>query len=121
VGVRGEFGYAQAARYTAFLQNLLMSVLFIAMFVGRRGARGQSMTIAIAKWIGTLAPTIVFGVHEDSAFILTLGVLCSVVDLGYIWLLAQARHDPARFENGVSAGKSRPAVAQPLLHRGCST
>src|SRR3712207_5929723 len=24
-----EFGYAQAARYTAFLQNLLMSVLFI--------------------------------------------------------------------------------------------
>ena len=90
-----EFGYAQAARYTAFLQNLLMSVLFIAMFVGRRGARGQSMTIAIAKWIGTLAPTIVFGVYEDSAFILTLGVLCAVVDLAYIALLARARRDPA--------------------------
>ena len=92
-----EFGYDQAARYTAFLQNLLMSVLFIAMFVGRRGARGQSMTIAVAKWIGTLAPTIVFGVHEDSAFILTLGALCSIVDLAYIALLAGARRDPERF------------------------
>ncbi|WP_138733340.1 transmembrane-type terpene cyclase [Modestobacter excelsi] len=96
-----EFGYAQAARYTAFLQNLLMSVLFIAMFVGRRGPRGQSMTIAIAKWLGTLAPTIVFGVYEHSAFILPLGALCSVVDLAYIALLAQARRDPARFGAGV--------------------
>src|SRR4051794_20194855 len=56
-----EFGCAQAARYTAFLHNLLMSVLFIAMFVGRRGVQGQSMTISLAKWIRTLAPTIVFG------------------------------------------------------------
>ena len=92
-----EFGYAEAARYTAFLQNLLMSVLFIAMFVGRRGARGQSLTIAIAKWVGTLAPTIVFGVYEDSAFIVTIGVLCSVVDLAYIALLVWARRDPRRF------------------------
>jgi hypothetical protein len=96
-----EFGYAQAARYTAFLQNLLMSVLFIAMFVGRRGARGQSMTIAIAKWIGTLAPTIVFGVHEHSAFIVTLGTLCSVVDLAYVALLAWVRRDPSRFDADV--------------------
>jgi hypothetical protein len=101
-----EFGYAQAARYTAFLQNLLMSVLFIAMFVGRRGARGQSMTIATAKWIGTLAPTIVFGVYEDSAFIVTIGVLCSVVDLVYIGLLAWARRDPA--------GLSAPGHQEPV-------
>src|SRR5689334_14837729 len=33
-----------------------MSGLFIAMFVGRRGSRGQSLVIAGAKWIGTLAP-----------------------------------------------------------------
>ena len=92
-----EFGYAQAARYTAFLQNLLMSVLFIAMFVGRRGARGQSLMIAIAKWIGTLAPTIVFGVYEHSAFIVTIGVLCTVVDLAYVALLVWARRDPRRF------------------------
>src|SRR3712207_5524851 len=105
-----EFGYAQAARYTAFLQNLLMSVLFIAMFVGRRGPRGQSLTIAVAKWLGTLAPTIVFGVYEDSAFILTLGVLCSLADLAYIALLAWARRDPARF--GADVSPEHPARAR---------
>jgi hypothetical protein len=38
-----------------------MSGLFIAMFVARRGPRGQSILLAVAKWIGTLAPTILFG------------------------------------------------------------
>jgi len=89
-----EFDFYLAARYAAFLQNLLMSGLFIAMFVGRRGPRGQSMTIAIAKWIGTAAPTIVFGVHEGSAFILTIGSLCFVFDVAYIALLAWARMHP---------------------------
>ncbi len=86
-----EFDVAQAARYSAFLQNLLMSGLFIAMFVGRRGPRGQSLTIAVAKWIGTAAPTIVFGVQEGSAFVLTIGLLCSVFDIAYIGLLVWAR------------------------------
>jgi hypothetical protein len=89
-----EFDFFLAARYAAFLQNLLMSGLFIAMFVGRRGPRGQSMTIAIAKWIGTAAPTIIFGVHEGSAFILTIGILCFVFDVAYIALLAWARTHP---------------------------
>jgi hypothetical protein len=51
-----EFDFAQAAHYSAFLQNLLMSGLFIAMFAERRGPRGQSMTIAVATWIGTAPP-----------------------------------------------------------------
>jgi hypothetical protein len=96
-----EFDFAQAARYAAFLQNLLMSGLFIAMFVGRQGPRGQSMTIAVAKWIGTAAPTIVFGVHEDSAFILTIGILCFVFDVAYIALLAWARAHPEAFPTDV--------------------
>jgi hypothetical protein len=37
-----------------------MSGLFIAMFVARRGARGQSLVIAAGKWLGTVAPTIIF-------------------------------------------------------------
>ncbi|NEM06205.1 hypothetical protein [Geodermatophilus normandii] len=94
-----EFGFPQAARYSAFLQNLLMSGLFIAMFVARGGPRGQSMTIAVAKWIGTAAPTIVFGVHEDSPFVLTIGILCSVVDVAYIALLARARAHPEAFRD----------------------
>ena len=86
-----EFGWTAAPRYAAFLQNLLMSGLFIAMFVARRGARGQSIVIAVAKWIGTLAPTIVFGALYGSWFILGVGLLCSVFDLAYIGLLLWAR------------------------------
>ncbi|GHB43664.1 hypothetical protein GCM10010347_11090 [Streptomyces cirratus] len=87
-----HFGMHDGVRCSAFLQNLLMSVLFVALYAGRRGRRGQSMVIAVAKWLGTLAPTVLFGVIEDSPFVLGLGVLCSVFDLAYIALLAR---DPA--------------------------
>jgi hypothetical protein len=86
-----EFGWDQASRYAAFLQNLLMSGLFIAMFVARGGPRGQSMLIAVAKWIGTLAPTIVFGGFGNSPLILGLGTLCSIFDLTSIGRLLRAR------------------------------
>ncbi|MGW7100013.1 hypothetical protein [Streptomyces sp. NPDC054838] len=86
-----------ATRYSAFLQNLLMSVLFLSLYTARRGRRGQSMVIAAAKWLGTLAPTVLFGVIEDAPFILGLGVLCSVFDLAYIALLAR---DPAADGDG---------------------
>ncbi|MET9698895.1 hypothetical protein ABZY31_18480 [Streptomyces sp. NPDC006529] len=86
-----HFGAHDASRYSAFLQNLLMSGLFIALFAGRGGARGQSLVVAVAKWLGTLAPTLLFGVIEDAPFILGLGLLCSVFDLAYIALLARER------------------------------
>jgi hypothetical protein len=91
-----EFGMAgmYAAKYSAFLQNVLMSGLFIAMFVARRGARGQSLTIAVAKWLGTLAPTLLFGVIQHSTFVLGLGIICSILDLAYIALLLRARTNP---------------------------
>jgi hypothetical protein len=95
-----EFGWTAAPKYAAFLQNLLMSGLFIAMFVARQGARGQSIAIAAAKWIGTLAPTIVFGVLAGSAFILGIGILCSVFDLIYLGLLVWARGIPAQIRRG---------------------
>jgi hypothetical protein len=88
-----EFGTAIGAGYSAFLQNLLMSVLFINMFIKRGGSEGQSLLIAASKWIGTLAPTLLFGVVGEGGFprgsllILVLGIFCSVFDLIYIWLL----------------------------------
>ena len=88
-----EFGVAVGAGYSAFLQNLLMSVLFIDMFVKRGGSEGQSLYIAVGKWVGTLAPTILFGIVGDGGFprgsllILTLGIFCSVFDLIYVWML----------------------------------
>jgi hypothetical protein len=90
-----EFGWDAAPRYSAFLQNLLMSGLFIAMFAARGGARGQSLLVAVAKWIGTLAPTIVFGWFASSPLILGVGALCSVFDLVYIGLMLGARTGPS--------------------------
>jgi hypothetical protein len=97
-----EFGLEDLAapRYSAFLQNLLMSGLFIAMFVSRagtrgHGTRGQSLVIAIAKWIGTLAPTLLIGVLRDSPFILGIGILCSILDLAYIAILVRALRTPS--------------------------
>lgn len=88
-----EFGVPVGAGYSAFLQNLLMSVLFIDMLVRRGNSQGQSLYIAVSKWIGTLAPTILFGVIGDGGFpngsflILVVGSFCSVFDLLYIWML----------------------------------
>lgn len=100
---RREFGVAKGAAYSAFPQNLIMSILFIGMLVKRGSREGQSLTIAINKWLGTLAPTILYGAIGEGGFprgsflILMLGILCSVFDLIYIWLLAKAKPaQPAR-------------------------
>lgn len=82
-----EFGFVMAAQYSAFLQNLLMSVLFIQMFIKRKGTKGQSIMLAVAKWIGTLAPTILMGVITYNAVVLVCGIFCSVFDLIYIYLV----------------------------------
>jgi len=88
-----EFGVAKGAAYSAFPQNLIMSILFIAMLARRGSREGQSLLIAVSKWIGTLAPTILFGVIGQGGFpkgsflILTVGLLCSVFDVIYTWRL----------------------------------
>ncbi|WP_327253321.1 transmembrane-type terpene cyclase [Streptomyces sp. NBC_01244] len=102
-----HFGAHDASRYSAFLQNLLMSGLFIALYASRRGPLGQSLVIAVAKWIGTLAPTFLFGVIEDAPFILGLGLMCAVFDLAYIALLAR---NPAGGRRGVVADLRSPAA-----------
>ncbi|KOV17326.1 hypothetical protein ADK90_24780 [Streptomyces sp. XY413] len=91
-----HFGMHDATRYSAFLQNLLMSGLFVAMYAARQGPQGQSLTIGVAKWLGTLAPTLLFGVIEDAPFILGLGILCSLFDLAYIGLLLRGPGGPLR-------------------------
>jgi hypothetical protein len=94
---RREFGVSKAAAYSAFPQNLIMSILFIGMLVKRGSHEGQSLTIAVNKWLGTLAPTILYGAIGEGGFprgsflILIVGLLCSVFDLIYIGLLAKAK------------------------------
>lgn len=94
---RREFGVSKAAGYSAFPQNLIMSILFVGMLVKRGSREGQSLMIAVNKWLGTLAPTILYGAIGEGGFprgsflILTVGLFCSVFDLIYVWLLAQAK------------------------------
>lgn len=83
VAFRVEYGNLGAA-YSAFIQNLMMSVLYIDMLHKRQSTKGQSLTIAISKWIGTLAPTILFGAIGKNQLMLILGIFCSVFDLIYI-------------------------------------
>ncbi|HEY5500264.1 MAG TPA: hypothetical protein VIK20_07775, partial [Bacteroidales bacterium] len=66
---------------------------FIAMYAQRHGSEGQSLNIAINKFIGTLAPTILVGVigleafGRPNYFILVIGIATAVFDLIYIGLL----------------------------------
>ena len=92
-----EFGLLMGAVYSAFLQNLLMSVLFIGMLAQRNSSEGQSLLIAIAKCIGTLAPTILMGalgmknLMLANPLVLVIGGLIFFFDLLYIWLLLKTR------------------------------
>jgi|GEM_PF-48548 len=55
IAFQAVLGTSGGETYSAFIQNLAMSVLFISMLVHRRHTRGQSRTIAITNWLGTLA------------------------------------------------------------------
>ncbi|MFJ1863906.1 hypothetical protein ACIOD1_04680 [Streptomyces sp. NPDC088097] len=106
-----HFGTHDATRYAAFLQNLLMSGLFIGLYAARGGPRGQSPVIAVAKWLGTLAPTLLFGVLEGSGFLLGLGLLCCLFDLVYVGLLLGGARLGVGV--GVGVGVGNPGVAGP--------
>lgn len=46
--------------YSAFAQNLMMSILFVYLLLKRNSSAGQSLYIAICKLIGTVIPSIFF-------------------------------------------------------------
>ena len=85
-----EFGSVEGEKYSAFLQNIVMSIAYLYMLSRRKSSKGQTMTIAICKCIGTLTPTI-FGTIEGNMFILVTGVICFIFDLIYIYFLYQVK------------------------------
>lgn len=88
-----EFDLVHGVSYAAFLQNLLMSILFIDLLHRRESSKGQSMLIAVAKCLGTVAPTILFGIvgldlmGGPNTFILGIGIVILFFDLTYIFML----------------------------------
>lgn len=77
--------------YSAFGQNLLMSVLFITMLYARRSLRGQSCPIAISKMLGTALASIAFYLYsplsEGSILLSFLYVAILVFDLIYVMMV----------------------------------
>ena len=84
-----EFEGLFGPTYPAFVINLVMSILFIHMLARRDSVEGQSMGIAIFKWLGTAAPTILFYVNTGSYLVLALGICVFIFDLIYIVMLYQ--------------------------------
>ncbi len=82
-----EFPDTRGGTYSAFAQNLMMSILFIGMLVRRDGVNGQSMYIAIFKWIGTLAATVLVYLAMHSGLVLGLGIAVFFYDVLYIVML----------------------------------
>ena len=81
-----EFGDVEGEKYSAYLQNITMSVAYLYMLNRRKSSKGQSMLIAVCKCIGTVTPTI-FGTIEGNVFILGTGIICFVFDVIYIFSL----------------------------------
>lgn len=81
-----EFGDVAGEKYSAFLQNIAMSIAYLYMLNRRKSSKGQTMLIAICKCIGTLTPTI-FGTMEGNMFILVTGIICFIFDMIYIYCL----------------------------------
>lgn len=70
--------------YSAFVQNLIMSIAFIYMLENRKTRRGQSLIIAYAKFIGTACATVYCGILQPYPFALVLGIFCAIYDIIYI-------------------------------------
>lgn len=79
----------EASQYSAFAQNAAMSILFVTMLIRRNNTKGQSFTIAFAKCIGTLAPTILGGFVATGFnwFMALTGCVCFIYDVLYITML----------------------------------
>ncbi len=94
LAVTHEFGDWDGA-YSAFGQNLLMSVLFVAMLRARGSPRGQSVPIAVFKMLGTGLASAAFYLYsplsEGSVLLPFLYVATLVFDLIYVVAMVRAQ------------------------------
>lgn len=94
-----EFNRTRAPEYSAFIQNVLMSILFLNNLFSRKGTKGQSVIMAFCKWLGTLAPAILMGVmRELNIFIIICAIICSTFDIIYIVILISMKKKERNLE-----------------------
>ena len=87
----------EASIYSAFAQNVAMSVMFLTALFQRDSTKGFSLLGAVCKCIGTLTPTIwgcveIGRIHE---YIFITGLLCLIVDIIYIVFFIRKSHEEA--------------------------
>lgn len=100
-----EFGDEEGEKYSAFIQNIIMSICYLYMLKDRGSSLGQSRLIAVCKCIGTVTPTIL-GTLEGNMFILVTGIICFIFDLIYIiqiWKVTAKERELAGQTTGQSA------------------
>ncbi|NNE28755.1 MAG: hypothetical protein HKN16_03925 [Saprospiraceae bacterium] len=101
-----EFGLIMGGSYAAFLQNMIMSILFLHMLAHRGNSKGQSLLIAILKMVGTLAATVLYGIigKEElggpNSLILLCGVLIFIFDsIYFVFLKSQIQKNKSPVAN----------------------
>ncbi|WZL73283.1 hypothetical protein QBE52_00665 [Clostridiaceae bacterium 35-E11] len=77
-------------KYAAFLQNLMMYGLFIALLIKRGNLNGQSIYIAVFKMVGSLLAAIAFIVYFRSYLITIISVAMLIYDWIYIFLVCKS-------------------------------
>jgi hypothetical protein len=79
-----------AGYYSAFGQNLLMSILFVRMLLDRKALEGQSLYIGLAKMLGTFcASVLVFVYAPESGLTVFFAWAILFFDLAYVALYIQ--------------------------------
>jgi hypothetical protein len=80
--------------YSAFGQNLMMSVLFVSLLIKRDNLQGQSGFIAFFKMIGTILPSVLFYLYYP-AHLLLIFLYFSILlfDMIYLILVVQKGRD----------------------------
>ena len=97
------FGRENGSVYTAYIDNLIMSVLFLSMLLRRGDRRGQSMWIAWGKLLGTLTASISQYLYDPTNVLwLVIYIEIVILDLLYVFLLSKA----PRYQHNAAANQA---------------
>jgi hypothetical protein len=89
-----DYPLGMGRAYSAFGMNVSMSILFVYFIIGRNNVAGQSIYIAIAKWLGTVCAWIPFAIYAgkepgtpspDSIFFPLTYITIFIFDVIYIF------------------------------------
>lgn len=82
--------FPDAAGHTAYIMNMMMSALFITTLFRRQDTIGGiSIWVAICKFWGSLAPTLLGMIYLPGVYVFpyTLGICTAIIDVIYIVLV----------------------------------